>query len=152
MVTQSSDPTALSKITDGLHTNVIPATVKQDSRMFFPSSVVMSLGLKAILFLMYFTFKFIFRFQCFHFIYFTAGQILILAKTSTSTRTFYRRSLLQQQRLLLHIFLKIVQIFHNISSNLPMLKGAAKVLEDIKQSLCQSRCSEWTPLLLERCL
>lgn len=60
MVTQSSDPTALSKITDGLHTNVIPATVKQDGRMFFPSSVVMTLGLQAFLFLMYFTFKFIF--------------------------------------------------------------------------------------------
>lgn len=39
MITQSSDPTALLKITDGLHTNVIPATVKQDTRMFFNSAV-----------------------------------------------------------------------------------------------------------------
>lgn len=42
MITQSSDPAALSKITDGLHTSVKPATMKQDSRMFFPSSVHIS--------------------------------------------------------------------------------------------------------------
>lgn len=45
MITQSSDPAALSKITDGLHTNVTPVTVRQDNEMFFLSSVVMSLGL-----------------------------------------------------------------------------------------------------------
>lgn len=45
MITQSSDLTALLKITDGLHTNVIPVTVKQDNGMFFLSSVVMTLGL-----------------------------------------------------------------------------------------------------------
>lgn len=38
-ITQSSDPPARSKITDGLHANVIPVTVKQDGGMFFLSSV-----------------------------------------------------------------------------------------------------------------
>lgn len=32
----------------------------------------------------------------------------------------------------------VVHIFQNISSNLPILKVAAKVLKDVKQSLCQT--------------